>query len=103
MTYPSSRQQYLVGHRSPHLLAIRLRDSRLRFEHEFGHPPQEGDILGLDGWAQVEWLDQAVATAKIPKGPGTYDPPAPYRVFHLIEGSETEQAGDTNTQAIPAL
>lgn len=85
-------KQCHVGHRSPHLLAIRLRDARLRYEQELGHLPQACGITGLYGWAQVEWLDQAVATAKMPQGPGTYDPPAPYRVFRLIRAEGLDQA-----------
>lgn len=89
---PASHPPCQVGHRSDHLLAVRLRDSRLRYERELGHLPQACDIAGLDGWAQVECLDQAVATAKIPQGPGTYDPPAPYRVFRLIRTGGIDQA-----------
>lgn len=98
----SSPRPCQVGHASPHLLAIRLRDAHLRYEREFGHPPQACDISGLDGWAQVEWLYQAVAIRHVPKL-GTYTPPAPYRVFRLIHGDRVDPTNVPPPQANPDL
>lgn len=99
---PPSQRPCQVGHASPNLLAIRLRDARLRYEQAFCRRPQPCDLTGLDGWAQVEWLDQAVATRHVPKL-GTYTPPAPYRVFRLVQGARLDQAGDADSQDTPDL
>ncbi len=98
LTIPcQSTQLGRIATPTPHLLAVRLRDARLLYEQEFGHPPQECDIAGLDGWAIVEWLDQAVATAHVPKGPSTYTPPAPYRVFRLLDGNTQDQTSESES------
>jgi len=79
----SRRLEWQLGHPSQRLLAIRLRDARKRYEHVFGHPPQE-TMNTLDGWALVAWMERAIAEAHIPKGPSTYTPPSPYRVFRIV-------------------
>jgi len=77
-----------IGKPTPALLATRLRDAKERYKQTFHHTPPTEEWTGLDGWAQVDWLDQAVATRNIPKGLSTYTPPAPYRTFRLVR-SET--------------
>lgn len=102
MTTPIRRLPCHVGHPSPYLLAIRLHDARLRYEQACCRPPQPCNLAGLDGWAQVEWLDQAVATRNVPKL-GAYSPPAPYRVFHLIHGDRVDPTDVPPPQANPDL
>jgi len=74
----------IIGMLTPALLAIRLRDAKERYKQAFHHTPPTEELSGLVGWAQVAWLDQAVATRNIPKGLSTYTPPAPYRTFRLF-------------------
>lgn len=74
----------IIGKPTPALLAIRLRDAKERYKQTFHHTPPTEELTGLDGWAQVTWLDQAVATRNVPKGLSTYTPPAPYRTFSLF-------------------
>lgn len=78
----------IIGKPTPGLLVIRLRDAKERYEQTFHHTPPTEELTRLDGWAQVAWLDQAVATRNIPMGLSTYTPPAPYRMFRLFT-SET--------------
>lgn len=84
----SSRVEWQLGRPSAKLLAIRLRDARTRYEQVFGHPPPESAINALDGWDQVAWLEHATAEIHMPKGPGTYTPPSPYRVFRVVAGDD---------------
>ncbi len=77
-----------IGSPSPRLLATRLRDAKRRYQAQFGYPPAEADLYRLDNWEQIVWLDQAIATKNIPKQPSTYTPPAPYRVFRLIDRTD---------------
>lgn len=74
----------VIGKPTSELLVIRLRDATERHEQTFHHTPPKEELTGLDGWAQVDWLDQAVATRNVPKGLSTYTPPAPYRMFRLL-------------------
>ena len=78
----------IIGKPTPALLATRLRDAKERYTQTFHHTPPTKELSGLDGWTQVAWLDQAVATRNMPKGLSTYTPPAPYRTFRLVT-SET--------------
>ena len=81
--------EWQLGHRSSRLLAIRLRDARTRYEQVFDHPPPVSTINALDGWDQVASMEQAIAEVHIPKGPGTYTPPSPYRVFKVVAGKHS--------------
>jgi hypothetical protein len=83
----------VIGKPTPALLAVRLRDAKARYEDAFQHPPPPEELTGLYGWAQVIWLDQAVATRNIPKGQSTCTPPAPYRAFRLLRPNPREQTG----------
>ena len=74
----------VIGKPTSELLVIRLRDATDRYEQTFHHTPPKEELTGLDGWAQVAWLDRAVATRNIPKGLSTYTPLAPYRTFRLL-------------------
>jgi hypothetical protein len=75
---------HIIGKPTPALLAIRLRDAKERYMQTFHYMPPTEELTGLDGWAQVAWLDQAIATKNIPKGLSTYTPPTPYRTFKLV-------------------
>lgn len=74
----------IIGKSAPALLEIRLRDAKERYKQTFHHTPPTEELSGQGGWAQVVWLDQAVATRNMPKGLSTYTPPAPYRTFRLL-------------------
>jgi len=83
-----SRVEWQLGRPSAKLLAIRLRDARTRYEQVFGHPPPLSAINALNGWDQVAWLEHAIAEIHMPKDPGTYTPPSPYRVFRVVAGED---------------